>query len=194
MLLITVQMMVISPEIHGPETCRTPCIDVSLTAGGSKLYKNVLCVCLGNICRSSLAEAVLRRHLASQGLDITVESAGVGTWHIGDGPDARGVVASRLRGYDMSGQVARQICAEDFDKFDLIAAMDRAVLKEIRRIQPKGSSAELLLFTDLGSSLRGTDIPDPYYTGQFDPVLDLIETVTRESVRLFHRGLHLNSA
>ena len=132
----------------------------------------ILCVCLGNICRSPMAEGVIRARGAAAALDVEVDSAGTGGWHVGNPPDARGLQAALARGYDNRDQRARQVAASDFHGFDLILAMDRANLRDLQRLQPDGSPAELRLFHP-----DGHDIPDPYYGGPggFETTLDMIE-------------------
>ena len=132
----------------------------------------VLCVCLGNICRSPMAEGVLRAKAALAGLDVDVDSAGTGGWHVGNPPDARGLQAALARGYDNRDQRARQVSAEDFHAFDLILGMDRANVRDLEKLRPHGAKAQIRLFHP-----DGLDVPDPYYGGQdgFDVVLDMIE-------------------
>ncbi|WP_273825750.1 low molecular weight protein-tyrosine-phosphatase [Pseudomonas asplenii] len=138
----------------------------------------VLFVCLGNICRSPTAEGVLRHKLRAAGLAelIEVDSAGTGHWHVGKPPDSRSQRAARLRGYDLSAQRARQVSSADFNRFDLILAMDQSNLRHLKQLQPAQGKAELDLF------LRRYDgavdeVPDPYYDEEhgFEQVLDLIE-------------------
>jgi len=138
----------------------------------------VLFVCLGNICRSPTAEGVLRHKLREAGLaeQIEVASAGTGPWHVGKPPDSRSQRAARMRGYDLSAQRARQVAAADFNRYDLILAMDQSNLRNLRLLQPAQAKAELDLF------LRRYDgaveeVPDPYHDEEhgFEQVLDLIE-------------------
>jgi protein-tyrosine phosphatase len=128
----------------------------------------ILCVCLGNICRSPTGEAVLRAHLPRARID----SAGTGSWHIGNPPYGPAIAAAAERGHDLSPQRARQVTAEDFHRFDLILAMDRQNLADLRALAPLDATAELTLFLD---PIGGGDVPDPYYTRDFDGALDLIE-------------------
>ncbi len=130
-------------------------------------------VCLGNICRSPTAEAVLRRklHAAGLGARVEVDSAGTGSWHIGSPPDARAQRHAARRGYDLSGLRARQVSADDFQRFDLILAMDRDNLADLQRLAPdEPARAELRLFAEV-------EVPDPYAGGPdgFERVLDLVE-------------------
>jgi len=132
----------------------------------------VLFVCMGNICRSPTAEAVLRARLRALGLHerVEVDSAGTGDWHTGDPPDARSQRHAALRGYDLSGLRARRVAEEDFHRFDLLLAMDDDNLADLERLKPDGARAELRLFA-------AAEVPDPYQGGPdgFEHVLDLVE-------------------
>ena len=138
----------------------------------------VLFVCLGNICRSPTAEAVLRHKLREAGLEgrIEVDSAGTGDWHIGKAPDAHTLSAARRRGYDLSALRGRQVAVDDFARFDLILAMDSSNLSHLQRLRPGAAVAEMDLFL-LRYQAPLDDVPDPYYGGEegFEQVLDLIE-------------------
>lgn len=143
----------------------------------------ILFVCLGNICRSPTAEAVFR-HLAAReapGLDLTIASAGIGNWHIGEPPDERAQAAALRRGFDMSAQRARQIVREDFTAFDLILAMDRENLSELRRRAPGDARERVRLFLEFAAERDVDEVPDPYYGGAegFERVLDLTEAAAR---------------
>ena len=143
----------------------------------------VLFVCLGNICRSPTAEGVLR-HLASRtapGLDIEIDSAATGDYHTGSPPDTRSQRAAKKRGIDISDLRARPIRAEDFERFDLILAMDEANLRDLRALQPAGSHATLRLFMDYAKDKGRPDVPDPYMGKEcdFETVLDLTGAASR---------------
>lgn len=143
----------------------------------------ILFVCLGNICRSPTAEAVLRDLLAREAPELSVEidSAGIGDWHIGEPPDQRALVAARRRGLDMSRLRARQIVGEDFARFDFILAMDRANLSELRGRAPTQYRERVRLFLEFAPDLGIDEVPDPYYGGAagFEDVLDLAEQAAR---------------
>jgi protein-tyrosine phosphatase len=138
------------------------------------MTKSILCVCLGNICRSPTGEALLRVALP----DAHIDSAGTAGWHVGKPPYAPMQAAARARGYDLSQQRARQVTAEDFHRFDLILAMDSSNLKDLQAIRPADATAELSLYPDALEDAP-TDVPDPYYTRDFDGVLTLIEQAAR---------------
>lgn len=149
----------------------------------SAVRYRVLMVCLGNICRSPTAEGVLRAKLEAAGLTeaVQVDSAGTSGYHVGERPDARAIRHAQQRGYALAGLRARQVCVDDFRRFDLILAMDDENLRELRRVRPANATAELSLLLDHATDPqrpRGSGrVPDPYYgpAGGFDHVLDLIE-------------------
>ena len=142
----------------------------------------VLFVCMGNICRSPTAEGVMRALVAEAGLDghVEIDSAGTGGWHVGDPPDARSVAAAARRGIALAG-VARQVSGADFERFDLLVALDGSNASGLLAIAPDDASAEkvrLLREFDAASVQAGDlDVPDPYYGGEhgFDHVLDLVD-------------------
>jgi protein-tyrosine phosphatase len=135
----------------------------------------ILFVCLGNICRSPSAEGVLRAKAAARGLSLQIDSCGTGGWHVGEAPYGPMQQAAIARGYDLSGLRARQLTGADFDQFDLLIAMDADNLSNMKRLHPKGSQAQLALFTDFAPGCGADHVPDPYYTRDFDGTLDLIE-------------------
>jgi protein-tyrosine phosphatase len=125
---------------------------------------SVLMVCLGNICRSPLAEVALRHHAGRIGLDVLVDSAGTGDWHIGHPPDARAQeVAWRLAGIDISGLRARQVGCQDFHDFDHVVAMDHSNLSNVKALAPAGGRASLSLLLDHLPGREGGAVADPYY-------------------------------
>ena len=143
----------------------------------------VLFVCTGNICRSPTAEGVLRKIAKDAGVDLHIESAGIGDWHVGQPPDERSQRHALKRGYDLSTQRARQVKPEDFEAFDLILAMDRGHLAALKRMCPPQHLAKVRLFKE------AADVPDPYYGGAegFESVLDLVEEVCRDLLHQIRR-------
>ncbi len=140
----------------------------------------VLFVCLGNICRSPTAEAVLAARVADAGLGsrIRIDSAGTGDWHLGRPPDPRTRHAASARGYDMEALRARQVRPADFRDFDYILAMDEANLRDLRRLCPQWYGGRLDLFLRAAGTSAVLEVPDPYAgeAGHFEAVLDLIES------------------
>lgn len=145
--------------------------------------RRVLFVCMGNICRSPAAEGVARHLAAEQGLDglVKIESAGTIAYHAGEPPDPRMQAAASARGYELDGR-ARQVTPEDFERFDLLVAMDRDNLAQLRELRSElagsiRSPAELKLLSDFLPEGSAIDVPDPYYGGEhgFERVLDMIE-------------------
>jgi protein-tyrosine phosphatase len=124
---------------------------------------SILFVCLGNICRSPLAEAALRAEAARAGLEIAVDSAGTGDWHVGSPPDRRAQATALRHGHDISGYRGRQVGPEDFRRFDRIYALDRDNLANLRKTAPADATAEIGLLLDLVPGREGQGVRDPYY-------------------------------
>ncbi|HEX4735961.1 MAG TPA: low molecular weight protein-tyrosine-phosphatase [Allosphingosinicella sp.] len=124
---------------------------------------SVLFVCLGNICRSPLAEAAFRAEAGRLGLDVHIDSAGTGDWHSGEPPDRRAVAAAKRNGIDIAHLRARQVRPEDFERFDHIVALDRENLRDLQRLQPLGSKARLSLLLDHVEGREGQAVADPHY-------------------------------
>ncbi|MCB8838901.1 low molecular weight protein-tyrosine-phosphatase [Aurantimonas sp. VKM B-3413] len=123
----------------------------------------VLFVCLGNICRSPLAEAAFRAEAARLGLDVTADSAGTGDYHVGHPPDRRAQAVAARAGIDISQYRARQVTQEDFTRFTHVVALDSDNLRNLRRIRPADASAELCLLLDFVPGREGQPVADPYY-------------------------------
>ena len=143
----------------------------------------ILFVCLGNICRSPTAEAVFRSIAAREApdLQIEVDSAGTADYHIGDAPDRRSQAAARLRGYDLSTLRGRQVAPADFERYDLVLAMDESNLAALRAAAPAAAKSRVQLFMDYAPGSGLAEVPDPYYGGPagFEQVLDLAEQASR---------------
>ncbi|MGH8261194.1 MAG: low molecular weight protein-tyrosine-phosphatase [Steroidobacteraceae bacterium] len=152
---------------------------------------NILFVCLGNICRSPTAEAVFRTLAArdAPALALSIESAGTAGYHVGRAPDARAQAAALRRGYDMSGQRARMIERRDFERFDLILAMDRDNWSALHRMAPPAARERVRLFLEYAGEAGIVEVPDPYYGGPngFEDVLDLIEAASRGLIEHLRR-------
>jgi protein-tyrosine phosphatase len=143
----------------------------------------LLFACLGNICRSPMAEGVFRHVADEAGLLhlFDLDSAGMGDWHKGQAPDHRAQKAALARGVDISGQSARKVELEDFEDFDLILAMDSSNIADLEDIAPHGARHKIKRFLDFAPHVPEQDVPDPYYGGEvgFDQALDLIEAAAK---------------
>ncbi len=137
------------------------------------MAQSILFVCLGNICRSPTAEAIFR--LQAKGCGLEIDSAGTSGWHDGNPSDPRASAEAARRGIDMSYIRSRKIVAEDFDRFDLIVAMDSQNMQDLQTVQPVGSKAKLVKLLDYMPDIGTCDVPDPYYEDNFPEVLDMIE-------------------
>jgi protein-tyrosine phosphatase len=126
--------------------------------------RSILFVCLGNICRSPLAEGVFRAVVAERGMagDFLIDSAGMGDWHAGQAPDHRSIAIARTHGLDISGQRARAIGQEDFARFELILGMDRNNIAELHAIAPDAFRDRIHLFLDFAGN-GANEVPDPYF-------------------------------
>ncbi len=143
---------------------------------GACAMKKVLCVCLGNICRSPAAEGALKAKAAERGLPLFVDSAGTGAWHTGARPDNRMIQCAARRRYDLTNQRARQVDLADFYEFDYVLAMDESNLGDLLAMAPPNRECDVRLFLDFGDT-KDHEVPDPYYGGHdgFERVLSLIE-------------------
>ncbi|HEY0013891.1 MAG TPA: low molecular weight protein-tyrosine-phosphatase [Allosphingosinicella sp.] len=124
---------------------------------------SVLFVCLGNICRSPLAEAAFRIEAERIGLDSAADSAGTAEWHVGRPPDRRAVAAAARQGADISQLRARQVAADDFLRFDHIVALDESNLAALEALRPVGAKAQLSLLLDHVPGREGEAVADPYH-------------------------------
>ena len=139
----------------------------------------VLFVCLGNICRSPLAEAVFRHQVRERGVEgeFEIDSAGTSGYHNGAAPDRRSTETARRRGVELTGQ-SRQLAADDLRRFDYVIAMDGDNLREIRALEAaSGGTARIHRLREWDPARSGADVPDPYYGGPggFDEVHDIVE-------------------
>jgi protein-tyrosine phosphatase len=151
---------------------------------------DILFVCLGNICRSPTAEGVMRKLVSEAGLQesIAIDSAGTGGWHVGDPPDERATAAAQTRGIALEGH-ARKVRSEDFERFDLILAMDSSNERDLRRLAPdEEARAKVRLlreFDPASAGLDDLDVPDPYYDNDrgFQIVLDQVQAACEGVLR-----------
>jgi protein-tyrosine phosphatase len=136
----------------------------------------VLMVCLGNICRSPMAEGILKHKVQILGLDCFIDSAGTSNWHQGEQPDDRAMEEMQVNGIDISDQRSRQFSVSDFDEFDFIMVMDssnRTNVLELARNTDDEAKVHLML--DFGNEVKGKPVPDPYYDDGFGRVYDLLD-------------------
>jgi len=140
------------------------------------MSRRVLFVCLGNICRSPLAEGVMRHLAEASGVALGIDSAGTGAWHAGEAPDRRSREVARRHGVSLDGQRARQVELEDFHRFDLIVAMDADNLADLEAMRPEHAEVRLARLRDWDPEGSG-DVPDPYYGGAqgFEDVYRMVE-------------------
>lgn len=136
------------------------------------MIKSIIFVCLGNICRSPLAEGIAKEYCIKNNLNLTIDSAGTGDWHIGEAPCENSIIVGKKNGIDISTQRARKVTKEDFDKFDLVIGLDDSNIQNLKKL---GCNNPIKL-GDFGFDKR--DVPDPYffdgYEG-FDKVYEIID-------------------
>jgi len=153
----------------------------------------VLFCCTGNICRSPTAEGVFAKKVAAAGLSdrILIDSAGTHGYHVGEPPDPRALRVARARGYDLSALRARRVERDDFDRFDLVLAMDSDNLAFLSRLCPPASRHRLKLMMEYARRYSECEVPDPYGGGPdgFEVVLNLLEDAT-EGLLLAISGAH----
>lgn len=145
----------------------------------------ILMVCLGNICRSPLAEGIMAQKAREAGLNWHVDSAGTGAWHAGQPPDFRSIRVAKKYGVDISQQLARQFQLLDFQRFDHIFVMDKSNRTNVARLtQRSDDRAKVSLLLDLAEPGSEREVPDPFYDDdQFEPVFKLIETACAAFVK-----------
>jgi protein-tyrosine phosphatase len=143
----------------------------------------ILMVCLGNICRSPLAEGIMRSKLSD---NFIVDSAGTGGWHTGELPDKRSISTAKNRGIDITNQRARQFKKSDFNTFDYIFVMDNSNYKDVLALAPneEAKSKVKLILNEIFPN-ENVDVPDPYYGGQdgFENVFDMLNQACEEIAR-----------
>ncbi|AJQ95831.1 low molecular weight protein-tyrosine-phosphatase [Gynuella sunshinyii] len=148
------------------------------------MVTRVLFICLGNICRSPIAEGVFRALIQERGIDdqFVVDSAGTAGYHVGEGPDERAVRALKGRKVDISDLRARQLQSSDFDEFDYILVADRQNLKDVQTLAGDNCHAEVRLFLSYDPESKVDEIPDPYYGGSegFETVIDLCKAASEK--------------
>lgn len=145
-------------------------------------------VCIGNICRSPLAEGILKDRLQKAGLNYFVDSAGMINYHTGENPDHRSIEVGKQNGIDISKQIARQFTRKDFDNFDLIFAMDISVFEELISIAASAEQkSKVYLFLDFAEWNLSSEVPDPYYGTRkdFEEVFHLLDQASDRIIKKF---------
>lgn len=141
--------------------------------------KSILFVCLGNICRSPLAEGIAKQYLKEKNINLVIESAGTGHWHIGEKPCDNSIKVAKLNGVDISNQRAQQVKKSDFKNFDLIVGLDDSNISNLKNIGCKNP----IKLGDFG--FNGADVPDPYFFDGFegfDKVFEMIDICVRNLI------------
>ncbi len=153
---------------------------------------NLLVVCLGNICRSPMAEGALRARLAASPLAgrVQVDSAGTGGWHAGEPPDRRAIACARGHGVDIGGQRARQLQATDFDTFDWVLCADRSNVRDVLRLASPAQRERVTLLLEWAGIEAGGEVPDPYTGGadDFQRVWRLVDSAAQAVVARLAAG------
>lgn len=150
----------------------------------------ILMVCLGNICRSPLAEGILQDKIAQRSLNWAVDSAGTGGWHAGQGPDERSVSTAWVNGIDISNQRARKFLVADFDRFDHILVMDSQNMTDVLRLARHDDDRQKVeLIMNFSRPQRNTNVPDPYYGGPegFQKVFDMLDEACEAFIQQVHQ-------
>jgi protein-tyrosine phosphatase len=146
----------------------------------------ILMICLGNICRSPLAEGILKDKIAKNNLDWIVDSAGTGGWHVGEKPDSRSIAVARKHNIDLTYQRARQFQAADLDAFDLILAMDKSNYRDVvKQAKTDEQREKVKLMLNFSRPYSDLEVPDPYYDNSFDLVFDLLDTACEAVIKKY---------
>ena len=141
----------------------------------------ILMVCLGNICRSPMADGLMRKKIADHNLDVVIDSAGTGDWHIGHPPDSRMIETAKNNGVPIDELRGRQFKVEDFDVFDRIIVMDKSNSDNVRKVaRDEKDVRKIEMFLDLTHPGKDLDVPDPYFGGDegFQDVFDMLDAGT----------------
>ena len=145
-------------------------------------------VCLGNICRSPLAEGIMKRKVAEAGLDWQVESAGTGSWHVGNLPDHRSIDIAKKYGIDITDQRARQFTGADLDDYDLIYAMDSSNYRNIvKKAVSKDQKNKVEMIMNMASPGMNQNVPDPYWDDNgFDKVFKMLDEACEKVIERYN--------
>jgi len=157
------------------------------------MKSSVVFVCTGNICRSPTAEGIFHKLVDDAGLSdrVVVDSAGTHGYHVGEPPDSRAQAAAARRGYDLSRLRARKFQREDFQRFDLVLAMDRDNHGVLARLAQPSAGHRLRMMMAYASRFQAIDVPDPYYGGPdgFDRVLDMLEDAAQGLLEAIRKAM-----
>lgn len=147
-------------------------------------------VCLGNICRSPLAEGILQTKIREKGLDWEVDSAGTGAWHVGEKPDRRSIKVAQHNGIDITYQRARQFRAQDLTEYDLVFAMDQSNRSNILRLaQSPDQISKVHLIMNLVEPRADINVPDPYYDDNgFNQVFEMLDEACERIIERWQMG------
>lgn len=141
--------------------------------------ESIIFVCLGNICRSPIAEGIAKRYCEENNINIIIESAGTGSWHVGEQPHVNSIKVSKMNGIDITTQRSRQFTKKDIEKYDLVIGLDDSNVTNLKKLGVKN-------VVKLGSfGYNGADVPDPYfYDGfeGFDKVFEMIEICVKNLI------------
>ncbi|MCB0569128.1 MAG: low molecular weight phosphotyrosine protein phosphatase [Phaeodactylibacter sp.] len=150
----------------------------------------ILMVCLGNICRSPLAEGIMRQKVTERGLNWEVDSAGTGFWHIGEPPDSRSIQTARKYGLDITTQRARQISAQDLARFDLILTMDESNYRDVLRLaKPQHQEDKVAMILDYAHPGKNLSVPDPYWDDDgFDQIYQMLTEACERVIDAHSQG------
>ena len=150
----------------------------------------VLMVCLGNICRSPLAQGILEHHLLQQNINWTVDSAGTGGWHAGEFPDSRSIAVAKKYGIDITPQRARKLNGYDLENFDLIFAMDASNHNDILKLsQNKAERDKVKLIMNEVYPAQNKQVPDPYYNDNgFEEVFEMLDLACQQLIKNYYRA------
>ena len=166
--------------------------------GEERVKTRILFVCMGNICRSPVAQAIFEKKVAQAGLldYISTDSAGTDDFHIGQKPDSRSQHAAAFRGYSLQGQIARQITLDDFAQYDLIMAMDWHNLRTLQNMCPEIYRHKIELVMRYAQNLEDAEVPDPYYQNQhaFSVVVDYLEDAVTGLLEVVKRRVPQDAA
>ena len=146
----------------------------------------ILMVCLGNICRSPLAEGLLKAKIEEKGLDWHIDSAGTGAWHIGEPPDPRSVEIAKANGIDITDQRARKFRGYDLEEFDLILAMDSSNFMSImRQANDQEEKDKVKMILNFSHPDRNLNVPDPYYNDGFEQVFQMLDKACEDIIEFY---------